>query len=191
MLAISLCTLVVTFNRSHVNIGRATTSQSLLLLLASATYIMVLFFTHILFVVNHTINATPPQRLQQQEGNATLWKRLLKPHCYVRLSNKWVHNILRVSLCLRTPANIARSLRSFISSRRIAYPHCRSERMQTSSKHIRVRNTTADIQALSARSKNTTNVPRKKAIFKIPNFSFKVNNENYEPMNNLAANKKF
>ena len=26
---------------------------------------MVLFFTHILFVVNHTINATPPQRLQQ------------------------------------------------------------------------------------------------------------------------------
>jgi len=26
---------------------------------------MVLFFTHILFVVNHTINATPPERLQQ------------------------------------------------------------------------------------------------------------------------------
>ena len=26
---------------------------------------MVLFFTHIPFVVNHTINATPPQRLQQ------------------------------------------------------------------------------------------------------------------------------
>jgi len=38
-------------------------SQSLLLLLA--TYIMVLFFTHIPFVVNHTINATPPERLQQ------------------------------------------------------------------------------------------------------------------------------
>jgi len=26
---------------------------------------MVLFFTHIPFVVNHTINATPPGRLQQ------------------------------------------------------------------------------------------------------------------------------
>ena len=35
-------------------------SQSLLLLLARPTYIMVLFFTHIPFVVNHTINARPP-----------------------------------------------------------------------------------------------------------------------------------
>jgi len=26
---------------------------------------MVLFFTHIPFVVNHTFNATPPERLQQ------------------------------------------------------------------------------------------------------------------------------
>jgi len=26
---------------------------------------MVLFFTHIPFVVNHTINTTPPERLQQ------------------------------------------------------------------------------------------------------------------------------
>jgi len=33
-------------------------------LLARATDIMVLFFTHIPFVVNHTINATPPERLQ-------------------------------------------------------------------------------------------------------------------------------
>jgi len=62
---LSLRTLVVTFNRSHVNIGRATTSQSLLLLLARATYIMVLFFTNIRFVVNQIINATPPERLQQ------------------------------------------------------------------------------------------------------------------------------
>jgi len=59
---LSLRTLVVTFNRSHVNIGRATTSQSLFLLLARATYIMVLFFTHIPYVVNHTIKATPPQQ---------------------------------------------------------------------------------------------------------------------------------
>jgi len=55
-------TLVVTFNRSQVNIGRASTSQSLLLLLARATHMTVLFFTHIPFVVNHTINATLPER---------------------------------------------------------------------------------------------------------------------------------
>jgi len=58
-------TLVIMFNRSHVNIGRATTSQSLLLLLARATHMMVLFFTHIQFVVNHTFNTTPPEMLQQ------------------------------------------------------------------------------------------------------------------------------
>jgi len=29
---------------------------------------MVLFFTHIPFVVNHTISATPPERLQQYKG---------------------------------------------------------------------------------------------------------------------------
>ena len=62
---LSLRSLVIAFNRSHVNISRATTTQSLLLLLARATYITVLFFTHIPFVVNHTINATPPERLQQ------------------------------------------------------------------------------------------------------------------------------
>ena len=58
-------TLVIMFNRSHVNIGRAFMSQSLLLLLARATHMMVLLFTHIPFVVNHTINQTPPERLQQ------------------------------------------------------------------------------------------------------------------------------
>jgi len=40
-------------------------SQSLLLLPARATYMMVLFFTHIPFVVNHTVNAIPLARLQQ------------------------------------------------------------------------------------------------------------------------------
>jgi len=53
-----LRTVVASNNRDHA-------PQSLLLLLARATYIMVLFFTHIPFVVNHTINATPPERLQQ------------------------------------------------------------------------------------------------------------------------------
>jgi len=36
-------------------------------LLAPGTYIMVLFFKHIPFVVNHTINATPPERLQYSQ----------------------------------------------------------------------------------------------------------------------------
>jgi len=36
-------------------------------LLARATHMMVLFFRHIPFVVNHTINATPPERLQQTQ----------------------------------------------------------------------------------------------------------------------------
>jgi len=53
-----LGTVAASNNRDHA-------PQSLFLLLARATYIMVLFFTHILFVVNHTINATPPERLQQ------------------------------------------------------------------------------------------------------------------------------
>jgi len=34
------------------------------LLLVCATYIRVLFFTHIPFVVNRTMNATPTERLQ-------------------------------------------------------------------------------------------------------------------------------
>ena len=53
------------FNRSQSSIGRDHTPQSLLLLLARATHMMVLFFPHLPFVVNHTINATPPERLQQ------------------------------------------------------------------------------------------------------------------------------
>jgi len=53
-----LRTVAASNNKDHA-------PQSLLLLLARATYIMVLFFTHIPFVVNHTINATPPERLQQ------------------------------------------------------------------------------------------------------------------------------
>jgi len=53
-----LRTMAASNNRDHA-------PQSLLLLLARATYIMVLVFTHTLFVVNHTINATPPERLQQ------------------------------------------------------------------------------------------------------------------------------
>ena len=51
-----LRTVAASNNRNH--------ARNLLLLLARATYI-VLFFPHIPFVVNHTVNATPPERLQQ------------------------------------------------------------------------------------------------------------------------------
>jgi len=38
------------------------------LIIACSRYkYMVLFFTHIPFVVSHTINATPPERLQQHQ----------------------------------------------------------------------------------------------------------------------------
>jgi len=37
----------------------------ILLLLVRATYIWVLFFAHIPFVVNRTFNITPTERLQQ------------------------------------------------------------------------------------------------------------------------------
>jgi len=37
------------------------------LLLVRATYTWVLFFAHIPFMVNHTFNATPTERLQQWE----------------------------------------------------------------------------------------------------------------------------
>jgi len=61
----SLGTLVIMFNRSHVNIGRASTPRSLFYCFFAPHISIVLFFTHIPFVVNHTIKATPPERLQQ------------------------------------------------------------------------------------------------------------------------------
>ena len=57
-------TLVITFNGSQVNIGRASTPRSLFYCLFAPHICMVSFFTHIPFVVNHTINASPPERLQ-------------------------------------------------------------------------------------------------------------------------------
>jgi len=52
-----LCTVATSNNGDHA-------PQSLLPLLARARYIMVLSFSHIPFVVNHTTNATPPERRQ-------------------------------------------------------------------------------------------------------------------------------
>ena len=54
-------TLVVTFNGSQVNIGRACTPRSLYYCLFAPHICMVLFFTHIPFVVNHTINVLRPK----------------------------------------------------------------------------------------------------------------------------------
>jgi len=49
---------------------------------------MVLFFTHIPFVVNHTINATPLERLQQYESLGLIQ----------RVSQPWEHIPLGVHL---------------------------------------------------------------------------------------------
>ena len=56
--------LVVTFHRSHARIIRDYMPRSLYYCFFAPDICMVLFFTHIPFVVNHTINATPPERLQ-------------------------------------------------------------------------------------------------------------------------------
>ena len=53
-----LLTVAATNNRDHL-------SRSLYLLVC-ATYIWVIFFAHILFVVNRTFNATPTERLQHE-----------------------------------------------------------------------------------------------------------------------------
>ena len=49
-----------------VSITRDYTPRSLYDCLFAPHICLVLFFTHIPFVVNRTINATPPERLQQQ-----------------------------------------------------------------------------------------------------------------------------
>jgi len=103
-------TLVNKFNRSHVNIGRATTSQSLLLLLARATYIMVLFFAHIPFVVNHTIKATRYQLTNSEkkqehfsfiflEVTEKLWRKEVKLTLFysarlsdILITSFWLHS---------------------------------------------------------------------------------------------------
>jgi len=50
---LSLRTLVVTFNRSHVHISRATTSQSLLLLLARSTHTYFCLHAHLVRGESH------------------------------------------------------------------------------------------------------------------------------------------
>jgi len=67
LLRAKLRTVAASNNRDHA-------SQSLLLLLARATYTMSLFFAHIPFVVNHTINATPLERCTMTSSNETSWK---------------------------------------------------------------------------------------------------------------------
>jgi len=80
-------TLTASNNRSFAAIT--------LLLLVRATYIWVLFFVHIPFVVNRTFNATPLERLQQHP-------HLLKMNCTDRMFFSW-------SLDLPRPSNPAYS----------------------------------------------------------------------------------
>ena len=68
-----LRTVAASNNRVHI-------PWSLYYCLFAPHICMVLFFTHIPFVVNHTINATPPERLQQLQGSSVdpmvWWKAL-------------------------------------------------------------------------------------------------------------------
>ena len=65
MLAISLCVRLSLRSIVHTLISPELPRRNLSYYCLLALHIMVLFFTHIPFVVNHTINATPPERLQQ------------------------------------------------------------------------------------------------------------------------------
>jgi len=69
----------------------------------------VLFFTHIPFVVNHTINATPPERLQHKQSkqnitsNCKIERRTLKNLVWITKSEiyaekKWGNGNI-ISLC--------------------------------------------------------------------------------------------
>jgi len=51
---------------------RSCVAISLIIACSLHAYVF-LFFAHIPFVVNHTINATPPERLQQQDIVADIW----------------------------------------------------------------------------------------------------------------------
>jgi len=62
-----LGTVAASNKRSHAVIS--------LLLLVHVTYILVLFFSHIPFVVNHTFNATVAERLQQYKDHCTITEK--------------------------------------------------------------------------------------------------------------------
>ena len=63
-----LRTVAATNNRDHP-------TRSLYYCLFAPHICMVLFFTHIPFVVNHTINATPPERLQHFKTSKCVFER--------------------------------------------------------------------------------------------------------------------
>ena len=98
-LSLSLCHVAIGNPERHVRKASHCGSkqqyrscpQSLLLLLARATYVMVLFFTHIPFVVNHTINATPLERLQQSQLRRKRIHKLFERDQYLSLVNISTH----------------------------------------------------------------------------------------------------
>jgi len=72
-----LRTVTASNNRDHA-------SQSLIIACSRHAYIF-LFFAHIPFVVNHTINPTPPERLQQYLENKRNNSVANQPHLSVML----------------------------------------------------------------------------------------------------------
>ena len=98
-------TPVVTFNRSQVNIGRASTPRSLFYCLFAPHVCMVLFFTHISFVVNHTINATLQERLQQYPKQKTFTNYYAQLPSHNKQLCPWEVSSLDDSLDTQPPMN--------------------------------------------------------------------------------------
>jgi len=83
----SLRTLLLRSIVDIVSITRDYTPRSLYYCLFAPHVFMVLFFTHIPFVVNRTINATPPERLQHWTNVRThVWVKRQIGFC-IRSSN--------------------------------------------------------------------------------------------------------
>jgi len=87
-----LHTVAASNNRDHM-------PWSLYYCLFALHIIMVLFFTHIPFVVNHTFNATPPERLQQYERSTSVMSNRIVPQLSVEISI-YICQIIRTKFVL-------------------------------------------------------------------------------------------
>ena len=96
-----LCTVAASNNRDH--------ARNLSYYCLLATCIVVLFFMHIPFVVHHTINATPPERLQHLMCDDTFQMQFslclyhCTPHVHCQTFLKKILKNLRSKYCWSMP----------------------------------------------------------------------------------------
>ena len=107
---------LVMFNRSHVKISRATTSRSLAIACPRCTHVFS-FFAHIPFMVIHTINATPPERLQCQCHSAPRFSHIILKTWWViqQTSRTGVRNMV-INILLEHVIVTVNNIRIFKSS---------------------------------------------------------------------------